>query len=120
MFGLQRNQQEVNMDEVTEIMRRELSGSGCLFGYRTMWHTFLQTRLKELDPQGLQDRRQHSLKRRVYNVPGPNYCWHVDEYDKIKPYGFLVHGAIDGYSRRVLWLKVGRTNNDPTVIAKYF
>ena len=39
MFGLQRNQQQVNMDEATEIMRRELSGSGYLFGYRTMWHT---------------------------------------------------------------------------------
>ena len=132
MFGLQRKQQEVNMDEITEIMRRELSGSGCLFGYRTMWHTLrikygilvprnlVQIRLKELDPQGSQDRRRHRLKRRVYNVPGPNYCWHVDGYDKIKPYGFPVHGAIDGYSRRLLWLKVGRTNNDPAVTAKYF
>ena len=40
MFGLQRNHQEVNMNEVTEIMRRELSQSGCLFGYRTMWHIY--------------------------------------------------------------------------------
>ena len=40
MFDLQlRKQQQVNMDEATEIMRRELSGSGYLFGYRTMWHT---------------------------------------------------------------------------------
>ena len=132
MFGLQRNHQEVNMNEVTEIMRRELSQSGCLFGYRTMWHilrikygilvprNLVQIRLKELDPQGSQDRRRHRLKRRVYNVPGPSYCWHVDGYDKIKPYGFPVHGAVDGYSRRLLWLKVGRTNNDPAVTAKYF
>lgn len=103
-----------------------------MFGYRAMWHTLrvkyglfvprseIQVRLKELDPQGSQDRRRHRLKRKVYEVPGPNYCWHVDGYDKIKPYGFPIHGAIDGYSRRLLWLKVGRTNNDPAVTAKYY
>ena len=32
MFGLQRKQQQVNMDEATEIMRKELSGSGYLRG----------------------------------------------------------------------------------------
>ena len=132
MFGLKRKSQEVNMNELTEIIRRELNGSGCLFGYRAMWHTLrikhgifvprnlVQTQLKELDPLGCQDRRRHRLKRRVYEVPGPNYCWHIDGYDKIKPYGFPVHGAIDEYNRRVLWLKVGRTNNDPAVTAKYF
>jgi hypothetical protein len=44
----------------------------------------------------------------------------MDGYDKIKLYRFPVHVAIDGYSRRVLWIKVGRTNNDPAVTAKYF
>ena len=40
--------------------------------------------------------------------------------DKLKPYGFPVHGCIDGYSRKILWLKVCRTNNDPTVTGKHF
>jgi hypothetical protein len=44
----------------------------------------------------------------------------VDGYDKIKPYGFPVHGCIDGYSRKVLWLKVCKTNNDPAVTGKHF
>ena len=35
-------------------------------------------------------------------------------------YGFCIHGAIDGYSRRIMWLKVGRTNNNPRVVASYF
>ncbi|CAB3992060.1 Hypothetical predicted protein, partial [Paramuricea clavata] len=47
-------------------------------------------------------------------------CWHVDGYDKLKPFGFPLHGAIDGYSRRMLWLKVTRTNSNPAVIAKYY
>ena len=33
---------------------------------------------------------------------GPNYAWHIDGYDKLKPYGFALHGCIDGYSRKIL------------------
>ena len=59
-------------------------------------------------------------KVRAYNSPGPNYCWHVDENDKLKPFGFPIHDAVDGYSRRVLWLYVDTTNNDPKVMGRYF
>ena len=38
----------------------------------------------------------------------------------LKPYGLAIHGAIDGYSRRILWLEVGTTNKDPKVTAQYF
>lgn len=41
-------------------------------------------------------------------------------YDKLKPYGFPVHGAIDGFSRRILWLEVVRSNNNPDVTANLF
>ena len=52
--------------------------------------------------------------------PGPNYCWHIDGYDKLKPYGFPIHACIDGFSRKVLWLKVVRSNNNPVVVAKSY
>ena len=45
---------------------------------------------------------------------------HADGYDKLKPYGFPVHGCIDGWSRKVLWLHVTRSNNYPDNIASYF
>ena len=41
-------------------------------------------------------------------------------YDKLKPYGFPVHGAIDGYSRKILWLELSRSNNKPQMPAKYY
>lgn len=41
-------------------------------------------------------------------------------YDKLKPFGFPIHGAIDGYSRKILWLEVSRSNNKPEVPATYF
>ena len=46
--------------------------------------------------------------------------WHLDGYDKLKPFGFPIHGAIDGYSRRILRLRVMCTNNDPQVIAGFY
>ena len=52
--------------------------------------------------------------------PGPNFAWHADGYDKLKLYGFPIHGCIDGFSRRLIWLKVSRTNNDPAVVAGFF
>ena len=71
----------------------------------------------ELEPAGCHERKAHRLQRRQYTNPGPNFAWYTDGYDKLKPYGFPIHGCVDGFSRRVLWLKVSRTNNDPAVVA---
>ena len=76
----------------------------------------IQTLLRDINPEGTEFRRRHRLRRRVYSNPGPNYVWHIDGRDKLKPFGFSVHGAIDGYSRKVLWVKVLRSNNSPSVI----
>lgn len=46
--------------------------------------------------------------------------WHIDGYDKMKPFGIAVSGCIDGFSRRIMWLKCGKSNNDPRVIAQNY
>ena len=77
--------------------------------------------LKILDPaEGVDLRSKHRLRRRTYNAKGPNYLWHIDGYDKLKPFGFCIHGAIDGFSRRILWLEVASSNNDPKIIGQYY
>lgn len=112
---------------VLELMH---NSKGCL-GYRNIWHTlklegmhvprlFVQNLLKELDPAAVERRKAHKLSRRVYAAKGPNFVWHCDGYDKLKPYGFPIHGCIDGYSRKILWLHVVKTNNSPTHIAKLY
>ena len=53
--------------------------------------------LTELDPESCEERRAKCLRRRHYRNPGPNNAWHMDGYDKLKPYGFPVHGCIDGW-----------------------
>ncbi|XP_046851368.1 uncharacterized protein LOC124444760 [Xenia sp. Carnegie-2017] len=70
--------------------------------------------------RGMCFEKAKKLKRRNYLSYGPNQCWHIDGYDKLKPFGFPVHGAIDGFSRKVLWLEVTRSNDLPESVAKFY
>ena len=98
---------------------------------RSIWHSLqlngtrvprrvVRLLLRKLDPEGVAERRRHRLKRRTYHNPGPNYAWHCDGYDKLKPFGFAIHGCIDGWSRKIIWLYMTRSNNLPSNIAKYY
>ena len=44
----------------------------------------------------------------------------MDCYDKLKPYGICISGCIDGFSKRIIWLKAGNNSNDPKIIASYY
>ena len=46
--------------------------------------------------------------------------WHIHGYDKLKPFGFPIHGAIDGFSRKILWLNICPSNNDPYIISYFY
>lgn len=41
-------------------------------------------------------------------------------YDKLKPFGFPIHAGVDGYSRKVLWVELERSNNLPEITARYY
>lgn len=57
----------------------------------------------------------------MYQLGGPNFLWHwCDGYDKLKPFGFPIHGGIDGLRIKVLWLHVVISNNNPATIAGLF
>ncbi|XP_038147935.1 uncharacterized protein LOC119787932 [Cyprinodon tularosa] len=58
--------------------------------------------------------------RRVYINSGPNFLWQVDSYDKLKPFGICINGAIDGFSRQIIWVHAFSTSSDPKIIAGYF
>ena len=101
-------------------------------GYRTVWRLIksstnvhvtqdiIRRLLKICDPEGVNLRARHRLRRRTYINPGPNYTIHLDGYDKLKPFGICIHGAIDGYSRKLLWLEACYSNNNPEIIAGYY
>ena len=41
-------------------------------------------------------------------------------YDKLKPFGFPIHAGVDGYSRKILWVELERSNNLPEITASYY
>ena len=90
---------------IRTIIQREISGPSSERGYRGMWH-LLRTSygvstprddvaniLRELDPAGTEARKSRKLRRRQFFSAGPNSSWHADGYDKLKPYGFPIHGV---------------------------
>ena len=100
--------------------------------YRTVWRLLnvfcgvratqdtVRMALGVIDNHGVAARRRRRLTRREYRSQGPNYCIHVDGYDTLKPYGIAIHGCIDGFSRKILWLVAGHTNNNPRHVARNF
>lgn len=50
-----------------------------------------------------------------YSVPSPNALWDLDGYHKLIRWRLVIHGAIDGYSRLITFLKVSPNNKAETV-----
>ena len=73
-----------------------------------------------LDPEEVERRKHKVIKRRVYESCGPMYTFQIDGNDKLKRSGFPIHECIDGLSRKLMWLVVSTSNNDPLVIANHF
>ncbi|CAH3019489.1 unnamed protein product [Porites evermanni] len=131
-YKLSRNETWRSEEEVKNIIKEEMQGSGCLSGYRKMWHllkikynmhvprNMVAQILHDLDPEASSLRKKKKLKRRHYLSHGPNQCWHIDGYDKLKPFGFPIHAGVDGYSRKVLWVELERSNNLPEITARYY
>lgn len=117
--------------EVACFLQQQLQTSGRQHGYRWMhqkcWMAGIITDretvrllLTLMDSDGVSLRASNRLRRRVYCSRGPNYIWHIDGYDKLKPYGICISGCIDGFSRKMIWLEAYKTNSNPRIIARYF
>lgn len=123
---------ESSLNEIVVAIESELEGSGKNLGYRLMKRKILEEYgvrakyktvlniLRVLDPDGIERRSRYRLKRRIYTVKGPNFIWHMDGHDRLNRFGFSIHGAIDGFSKKVIWLEVSSSNKNPHVIAHYY
>ncbi|KAJ8314828.1 hypothetical protein KUTeg_006978, partial [Tegillarca granosa] len=130
-LGLFRKKLKSDICDVAIFIQENIENSGQLHGYRWMYWKCIKAGynvsqedvrclLKILDSNGVEIRKRKRLHRRTYYSQGPNFMWHIDGYDKLKPYGIAIHGCIDGFSRHIIWLRARNTNNDPRVVARYY
>ena len=118
--------------ELREIVSNELSTSLIKVGYRQMTETIsvkynvniskndVCKVFKELNPSDVQDRWRKLITRRIYDTNGPADVYHIDGNDKFKRWGLAIHDCIDGFSRKILWVHVSSSNNDPLIIANFY
>lgn len=129
---LRRNGVESSLQDIVHTILQLRSKGYVNLGYRSLWkllnnvcgiratQTTTRLALQVLDQDGVQARLRRRLVRRQYGSKGPCHCVHIDGYDKLKPYGFSIHGCVDGFSRKILWLTVSHTNKNPRVVARNF
>ena len=74
--------------------------------------------LRELDPIGTALRWRGAICRRKYSVRCPNALWHIDGNHKMIRWQFVVHTAIDGFSRLIPYLHCA--NNKSSTVLELF
>ena len=79
----------------------------------------IRASIHRVDPLGVAERRRRIIQRRVYSAPHPNYVWHIDSHHKLIRWRMVIHGAIDGFSRKILYLTCAN-NNEATSVVSYF
>lgn len=129
---LKRRENQSSLEEIVRALLHELAGSSRNMGYRLMRRRLLtdhdiiassetvRLALSVLDAEGVLARSRRCLHRRAYSNKGPNFAIHMDGWDKLKPFGISIHGAVDGYSRRVLWLRACNSNKNPQYVARFY
>ena len=81
---------------------------------RTQRHRIRKS-LARIDPKISRLRWAITISRRAYSVPGPNSLWHIDGHHSLVRWGFVIHGAIDGFSRLITFLQCSTYNRSETV-----
>lgn len=124
--------EEIPETLVDQMVALESKNDGSAMGYRTMTvrirnvydvnvpRDVIAASQSRLDETAVKERKKRKLTRREYIVAGPNALWHNDGMDKISRFGFAIHACIDGWSRRLIWLRVAPSNRLPEFVLAYY
>ena len=69
-----------------------------------------------VDPRNTVLRWGITVSRRVHRIPWPNSLWHLDGHHSLIRWKLVVHGCIDGFSRRIMFLRCSSNNLAETVL----
>ncbi|KAI8957879.1 hypothetical protein F5Y11DRAFT_338003 [Daldinia sp. FL1419] len=96
-----------NSGRIGELGRRYLHDyirdkNGNYFPRDTLYEIY-----KEFFPDAVHQRTWRKRRQKgEFIVYGPNQVWSIDGHDKLLPWGIHIYGAIDGYSRFLVWYQV--------------
>ena len=79
----------------------------------------LRDAIYRVDHDGVVSRCLSVVRCRVYSVPYPNYIWHMDSHHKLIRWRLVIHGAVDGFSRAIIYVKCA-DNDRSTTVLQYF
>ena len=76
----------------------------------------LRDSIHRVDNAGVEIRKRGRLRRRAYNVKGPNHLWHIDTNHKLIRWHVVVIGGIDGFTRLPVMLSCADNNRAETIL----
>ncbi|KAJ4942909.1 hypothetical protein JOQ06_005421 [Pogonophryne albipinna] len=84
-------------------------------GHRVQWERVYAS-MHRVDSVGVLARmtRMGCVVRRTYTVPYPKYMVHIDTNHELIRYNFVIFGGIDGYSRKIMYMKIADNNRADT------
>lgn len=100
------------------------TGQTYIIGYlRSKGLRVQRSRVREsmtrVDPENSALRWGAVVRRRSYQVPWPNSLWHLDGHHSLIRWKLVIHGCIDGYSRRIIFLHCSSNNLSETVLSLF-
>ncbi|XP_060798432.1 uncharacterized protein LOC132900383 isoform X3 [Neoarius graeffei] len=97
---------------------RLVKGTLAAQGYRIQW-SCVKAAMHRVDSLGTLCRmtQMGCVVRRSYSVPCPMYLVHMDTDHKLIRYNIVIFGCIDGFSRKIMYLRAADNNRSETNLA---
>ena len=131
-YGLEdmRGFSQISNEELDRIVRSYMDQHGTTSGQtyitghiRSLGYRVRRSRIREclarLDPRNTALRWGVTVSRRVYSVPWPNSLWHLDGHHSLIRWKLIIHGCIDGFSRRIMFQKCSPNSLTETVLTLF-
>ena len=113
---------DAELDGVMELLVKDFPQNGIvlMWGQLRSMNIFVTRQkvhdsLTRVSPHFVHHRRSSTISRRVYSVPSSNALWHIDGLHCLIRWKIVIHGGIDGYSRRIVYLHASSNNKAKTV-----
>ena len=75
--------------------------------------------MARVDPQNTALRWGVVVSHRIYQVPWPNSLWHLHGHHALIRWKIIIHGCIDGFSRRIMFLRRNSNNLAETALVLF-